>query len=286
MFKQLVNEAVLTVRLAADDPLLIRSGEANSLDPALPDMRFVRCVHNDAETVYLPGSSFKGVFRMRYEQLAASLKEPVCPLFDREKSCSAKLSKRHKNEATKDGEQRYKESCTACRLFGNLELGSHIWFTDGYPVGEVCMGMRNGVGIDRKTGSASNGALYDFEVVESGMFEFKIRFTNFARYQLALILEILADINNGYVSFGMGTSRGNGCMKVESNSLIYRYFGGDEITNFRGYDKNDLGGIVSASKSLLAYECALTDISAALAITSREGLLSAIQIEDWTDVLI
>jgi len=290
MFKQLVNEATLTVRLSAAGPLLIRSGEANSLDPALPDMRFVRATRGGEETVYLPGSSLKGVFRSRYEQLGKLLGHTPCELFDRFNSCSSKLRKQHMREPKKDGAVRYNESCVACRLFGNLELGSRARFTDAYPAKDMPkpqMGMRNGVGIDRKTGAYAVGALYDFEVVESGAFEFEIHMNNFARYQLALLLSVLDDINSGFVTFGMGTSRGNGQMKVDRYDLRYCYFG-DSITQLRGYKGNDLGGAITCQQNLFAQECCLAgaeEIRRALGITGTEALRAAAKIEDWGHVL-
>jgi len=290
MFKRWLNEAVLTVRLSAAGPLLIRSGEANSLDPALPDMRFVRTNRDGEDTVYLPGSSLKGVFRSRYEQLGKLLGKTPCELFDRFNSCSSKLRKQHAREPKKDGAVRYNESCVACRLFGNLELGSRVRFTDAYPAKDAqkpVMGMRNGVGIDRKTGAYSVGALYDFEVVESGVFEFEIHLSNFARYQLALLLAVLDDIDSGFVTFGMGTSRGNGQMKVELCNLQYRYFG-DAITKLRGYKENDLGGAVACEQSLFSQECSLQSSQAirqALGITDAQALRAAIETEDWKRVL-
>jgi CRISPR-associated RAMP protein (TIGR02581 family) len=284
MFKNLTNEAVLTVQLSVDGPLLIRSGEANSLDPALPDMRFVRCQHNGRQTVYLPGSSLKGVFRTRYEQLVQLLGERPCNLFDRFDCCSRKLNEKHKYDKVKDGTQRYDESCAACRLFGSLELGSRIRFTDAYPVDidAVKFGMRNGVGIDRKTGAASTGALYDFEVMESGAFEFQIHFTNFAHYQLALVLEILNDVDNGFVSFGMGTSRGNGSMKVANKDamlLVYRSYQSEQ----------DLAVGTKQGKDMFSkkYELSgIAEILHALGLQSQNDLRAAFAKEGWKDVLI
>jgi len=281
MFKDLTNEAVLTVRLAADGPLLIRSGEANSLDPALPDMRFVRCQHGGRQTVYLPGSSLKGVFRARYEQLMLALGQKPCNLFDRFDCCSQKLNERHKHDSTKDGKQRYDESCAACRLFGSLELGGRIRFTDAYPVDPdaVQFGMRNGVGIDRKTGAASHGALYDFEVVESGTFQFNIHFTNFAFYQLALTLEILNDIDAGFVSFGMGASRGNGSMKVENREAL--------PLTYRSY-KRERDLAASMEERMFAREYKLQgieEILGAFGLETPEKLRAALAAEGWGQVL-
>ena len=281
MFKNLTNEAVLTVQLSVDGPLLIRSGEANSLDPALPDMRFVRCQHGGKQTVYLPGSSLKGVFRTRYEQLARLLGQKPCSVFDRFDCCSQKLNEKHKYDKAKDGTQRYYESCAACRLFGSLELGSRIRFTDAYPVNPdaIKYGIRNGVGIDRRTGAASTGALYDFEVVESGAFQFNIHFINFAPYQLALILEILNDIDNGFVSFGMGASRGNGSMKVANRE--------DLPLQYRSYKKeNDLAAPMEERMFAREYKLqGMDEILDAFSLRSQGDLRAAVTSEGWEKVL-
>ena len=61
MFAKLKNEAVLTFKLRNEGPVLINSGTSAKIQPR-PDMSFVRTLHNGVETVYLPGSSIKGVF--------------------------------------------------------------------------------------------------------------------------------------------------------------------------------------------------------------------------------
>ena len=66
--------------------------------------------------------------------------------------------------------------------------------------------QRNGVGIDRLLGSVSGGALFDQEVVVGGRFDGQVAFRNVQLYQLALLLLVLRDLDEGFVQIGSGTS--------------------------------------------------------------------------------
>jgi CRISPR-associated RAMP protein (TIGR02581 family) len=282
MFKKLVNEAILSFSLATDGPLLINSGESAKIDPSLPDMRFVRCQHNGKETVYLPGSSLKGVFRARYEQLTAMLEVKPSSTAD----ASNKSNKKEKTGKHEDGLTRYlKEGnkSIANRLFGSLEIGSRVSFSDAYPDGKVSLGKRTGVGIDRITGAAKGGALFDYEVVEQGTFKTELRLTNFALYQLGLILWILQDVDDGLVTFGMGGSRGNGRMRIENTQSVelrYRYYG--KTDQLRGYFDGDTGKALDGSASrhtLFATEYVIRGFEAianSIELSSQKDLSRAI----------
>jgi CRISPR-associated RAMP protein (TIGR02581 family) len=302
MFKKLINEASLSFSLSANGPLLINSSDNSKIDPTLPDMRFVRCRRNGNETVYLPGSSLKGVFRTRYEQLMEILGHSPCNITSRSDNCREAIKKAGYGQIT--GKEAYKLSCSACRLFGNLRLGSRIAFADAYPLGDVRLGMRNGVGIDRITGAAAakSGAFFTYEVIESGEFLTEIKLSNFSRYQLRTILWILEDIDDGYVTFGMGGSRGNGHMKLtskESIKLRYRHYGSQGSNGkVRGYLESDvgekpmkdiLGKDLLEKQSLFATEYEVTgleNIVSATEIVDRPSLSEAIKAEDWGSVLI
>jgi len=300
VFKSLINEIRLTICLSTEGPLLISAGDTNLLDPSLPDMRFIRCNYNGEETVFIPGSSLKGVFRSRYEQLIKHLGKSICNIFDKKTRCSHLISDKqtisdNHSKKTITGKQMYEESCAACRLFGNLKMGGRIQFTDAYPDSvndiPVRISKRNSVGIDRLTGAASSGALYDFEVVESGIFKFQITLSNFARYQLALILAILDDVDAGFVSFGMGTTRGNGKMTLsnrENIPAVYRYYGMEPVAVLCGYSPKDAGGSISVMKGIFAQEAHINgyvDIFSSLGINS-DNLIEAINKENWQDVLL
>lgn len=315
MFKKLVNEAVISFRLSVDGPLLINDPAGSKIDPTLPDMSFVRCTHNGNKTVYLPGSSIKGVFRSRYEQIAQALKEnSVCNIFanatdsssDKKsfsgrinkleenngkldgsgrysESCSGRIKILEKSKGKLDGSGRYRKSCLACKLFGNLSLGSRITFTDAYPSKdtELVLGLRHGIGIDRITGAVKGTALYDIEVMESGSFDFEIRLQNFELYQLYLILWIIQDIDEGKVTIGMGGSRGNGHLRLADSkkiALFYRLFTNAEDSKLYGYSKEDSGNIVVYTDKVLCKELRLIgmdEILKAVNINSNDDLVKA-----------
>jgi hypothetical protein len=76
------------------------------------------------------------------------------------------------------------------------------------------------VGIDRLLGSVAGRALFDQEVVVAGRFDGQIYFRNVQLYQLALLLLVLRDLDEGYVQIGSGTSRGNGWVHAEIRALF------------------------------------------------------------------
>ena len=278
MFAQLTNEAVLTFTLRNEGPLLINSGAAAKIRPR-PDMSFVRTVHNGAETVYLPGSSIKGVFRSRYEQVMRMLGQDVCDTFDSRdnRTCNKKIRREeNKPDINKhlNGTERYDLCCEACKMFGTLVLGGRISFADAYPTGKYELGMRHGVGIDRITGAAFPGALYDIETLEDGVFAVKCRMTNFKLYQLRTILWVLEDIDEGLVTFGMGGSRGNGQMRIADPNdvkLVYRKYTNSALL-LSGKETDALfGRQVEIS--------GLHEILAGLNINTREELICAIKKE-------
>ena len=291
MFAELKNEAALVFTLRNEGPLLINSGEAAKIHPR-PDMSFVRTLHDGVETVYLPGSSIKGVFRSRYEQVMRMLGQNVCDTFDKKgnkklKTCHNNIdaAEKDRRSAAKRNGDEYKplsgtdiynnHCCEACRLFGNLSLGGRISFADAYPVGAWKVGMRHGVGIDRITGAAFPGALYDIETLEKGTFAVICKMVNFKPYQLRTILWIIQDINDGMVTFGMGGSRGNGQMRLDGDvELTYRKYPGKECffdTTLLGGTETDLLFGTEIKKSWSP-----TEISEALNISTRDKLIQEI----------
>ncbi len=230
MFARLTNEVILAFALRNEGPLLINSGTSAKIRPC-HDLSFIRTMHNGKETIYLPGSSIKGVFRSRYEQIMRFLEQDVCNMFDSNNTCKNKIDK-EEEKTTLTGKELYDLCCVVCKLFGSLKLGGRITFSDAYPVDDDWkLGMRHGVGIDRITGASVKGALYDMEVLEDATFEIRCKLTNFKLYQLRTVLWILEDIQEGLVAFGMGTSRGYGQMRLDERrevQLIYRNYTNDE----------------------------------------------------------
>ena len=79
MHKRRFNEMTLRLTIRPRGPMLIKSGQEAGADPTLLDMNFVRAQHpaGGGQTVYLPGSSLKGVMRAYAEKIARTLGEGV-----------------------------------------------------------------------------------------------------------------------------------------------------------------------------------------------------------------
>jgi len=280
MFKKLVNEAKLEFPLAVDTPLLINSGSDSKIRASF-DMSPMMTFRNGKEVPYMPGSSIKGVFRSRYEQILAQIlthtNNDPCNILDKNNPC---ISKKHKDE--ENGTKLYKESCHACRLFGNLQLGSRISFPDAFPKEDsALLGYRHGVGIDRITGAAHGQAKFEYQMVESGTFFLTATVRNFALYQLRLLLWVLEDIDAGLVTFGMGGTRGNGRMKISDGSQVkLLYLGPDKAIDSNklvGYFSEDCGGNLKEEASTKLSKSLL---GSSIEIVGMQNILDAININN------
>lgn len=169
----------------------------------------------------LPGSTLKGSFRAAAEKLASHLGFSACML-------DASLSgqdcvgdqayfkkvndefKEIKNEEHKlDWLGTY--SCDVCRLFGSPLQASRIFFSDGRLLTwQGGYQVRDGVAIDRDSGTARHGLKYDFEVTSADTaFEVIIEMENPEEREFALVAAVIAEWQSGF-RLGGFTSRGLG----------------------------------------------------------------------------
>jgi CRISPR-associated RAMP protein (TIGR02581 family) len=238
MFKQLYNEASITLRIEPDGPILIKASESGA-DPTRPDMEFVRTIYKGQETVYLPGSSLKGVLRAHCERLARTVQADAVAgkLSERRLSCDplhASLSCGQQwEEEKRQARQRrrelstaeiYQRSCFVCRLFGNTALASHLRLTDAYPrdTAEVRTEERNGVAIDRVFGSVAVGP-FNYETATAGAFVCAIQMRNFTVAQLGLLALALRDLEVQRLGVGFAKSRGLGRVQASVQQVTFRY---------------------------------------------------------------
>lgn len=229
MHKQMYNQSKIIVTISPITPLLIKSG-MESADPSLPDMSFVRtCRPDHGDTVYIPGSSFKGVLRSYSEKILRSLGMPCCnPMSNEtwnEKNPDGSCNQRKAPENTEKnaGAKIYKHhSCHACRIYGSTHMSSRVRLTDGFPTGECKTEKRSGVAIDRVLGSVAVGP-FDYETVVSGEFKCEIFLNNFQLWQIGLIGLTLRDLDEGYVQMGFAKSRGLGRVAAKLHSIEISY---------------------------------------------------------------
>ncbi len=252
MHKQLINEAIINLVIEPDGPILIKAGGSGA-DPTRPDMEFVRTNYDGKETIYLPGSSLKGIIRSHCERIARTVdtkerrnkrKETLLlscnPLAEGDKkgqsdfSCNKYFEKKEnklqiekiaKEKKTSRGAEIYKCSCFVCQMYGNTALASHVQITDAYPVevDKVVTEARSGTAIDRIYGSVLPGALFQFEVATQGTFKTEIYIKNFTTSQLGLLALALRDLQMQRISIGFAKSRGLGRVKADVDSVLVRY---------------------------------------------------------------
>lgn len=173
----------------------------------------------------LPGSSLKGAFRSAAESLAEHLGMSTCFLEKSHSWCAGgneKLSKERLKELEKaqsrDVNQILDEAlCDTCKLFGSSLARGFVRFRDAQLLSwaEV-LEKRDGVGIDRDSGTAVDRVKYNFLVVPQGAsFEFHLEAENLNAAQEGLILAVVLQWQRG-VSLGGMTSRGLGHAILES----------------------------------------------------------------------
>jgi len=221
MHGRLYNELSLEIAIMPQTPLLIKSGQKASIDPALPDMQFVRTRRRlpngeVSEVVYIPGSSLRGVVRAHAERLLRTLNENYACLLGTQGYCPKKLGEE------KSANTLYQKSCYACKLFGNTEIASRVQMSDLHPAVDPLRESRFGVAIDRITGAVAVGP-FDLEVVTDARFEGRIVLRNFTVGQLGLLGAALLDIADGLVALGHAKSRGLGRVCLEFTRAEFRF---------------------------------------------------------------
>jgi len=235
MFKSTINMMKLNIRITPQTPLLVASGK--TFDVTSPDMQFVKVRTNFGETVYIPGSSIKGVLRGGMEAILgenAKWKSKICctsvklchDLFRDKKDFRNKLP--------------YKYHCPVCRMFGSGDLASRLEISDIFPydfndtdenkkkkieVLQAMVGSRTGIKIDRRTGKTSPGALFEYEILGGGELFGEFTFTNYELYQPGLLFMLIDLSNEGFLRYGHSKSRGLGVLNFDIRSMKILQFG-------------------------------------------------------------
>ena len=235
MFKRAYNRAVVRLRIETRTPLLIRSGDPG-LEPG-PDLACVRTRHAVyGQTVYIPGSSLKGVLRSSAEAAVRGQTlegvDGACDLFDRELGCGFRIQKEAKNADLSTAEI-HRRHCLACRTFGSTAMRGRTSVRDHYPIdpddpsgahlerANLTEG-RHGVAINRISGAAQRGALYDMEVVPAGSVFFgDVALQNYQAWQLGLLATAIDELNFGFAQLGSAKSRGLGVVEVGVQKVIH-----------------------------------------------------------------
>ncbi|SFC97336.1 RAMP superfamily CRISPR-associated protein [Streptomyces aidingensis] len=187
------------------DPLHVGSGERRPTEPS-------RILLDDTGRPLIPGTAWKGILRARTGYVLRSLDRPACPgMAD---SCGR---------------------CSLCTTFGWTgpdATGARglLRFPDTPVEDAPPPAVRNHVAIDRFTGGARDGLLYQDEVIESGTFTLTLTLTTDPARQgpaatvppearAALVLA-LWDLHEGLYGLGGGTTRGYGTVRCTDPATL------------------------------------------------------------------
>ncbi len=234
MHKMRLNKLCLEGKIIPRGPLLIKSGVEAGADPTLPRMNFVRTLHPQTgeTTIYLPGSSLKGAIRSHAERLIRTrypdASQMCCdPLGSM--SCDKRIGRANQGENRQQALQPYEEYqrlCLACRIFGHTIHAGHFTATDAYPDKAIAeLPLRQGVAINRFSGSAKTNALFDMEVTMQGAFQVRFTLVNFELWQVGLLALVWRDLRDERLPIGFGKSRGLGRVTFRPTHMEVTYPG-------------------------------------------------------------
>ena len=224
MFEKLKSRYVINGKVVMDTGLHIGSGEDSFETDAL--------VIKDAYgKPYIPGSSFKGILRSTVERIVPNLDGyRTCALIKGANCVTVNEAKKEQFKARLKGDEEGDPLdliCDACKLFGSTAVASKIKIPDLY-VSEPWVESfekRDGVGIDRDTETAAEGAKFDYEVVPSQTeFDFVMICENLDERDKFLLAIGLAEMQSGMVSLGGNKSRGLGAFRLVIEEVAHLDF--------------------------------------------------------------
>jgi CRISPR-associated protein Csm3 len=174
----------------------------------------------------LPGSTLKGCFRATAEKLAGHLGMSACLLdtqLSGEKCVGDQSYFTAVNSAFREQKSEKEKllwlaghTCDICALFGSPLQASRIFFSDGHLARwQSGYQVRDGVVIDRDSGTARPKLKYDYEVTaRDTTYEILIDVENPEDKDLAILAAVIAEWKNGF-RLGGFTSRGLGHVVLE-----------------------------------------------------------------------
>ena len=215
MLNRLVNEALLEFDLVTKSPTMVKTGEEGACVTTYRDGEWLPC---------LPGSSMKGALRSHFERVVRGLRlgdNVVCDPLGFE-NCGRSLRE------AKNGEEVYRGSCPACRMFGSTAMASRVIFSDARlaPGQDAVHEHRDGIAINRLTGGVDRHLLFSFDPMASGtrlVFEATLR--NFETWQLGALFLLAEHLDKGHIRLGFGKSRGFGAVAGEVKRATISHFG-------------------------------------------------------------
>lgn len=214
----------LNLRGEVETLTAIRIGAGRSTAVVGSDLPVVR----DADGApYIPGSSFKGVLRSYTESILRSFADNrgiVCNPTNENEQCITREEMTYLRD-NRDDQLIVDRTCWVCQLFGSPWYASKLQIRDLHVQPDIWFDQyqqRDGVAIDRDTETASEGKLYDYEVVPAGVvFDFQAIVDNAEDWQLGILYFGLSAFEKGELTIGGGSSRGLGVIELSLETVTY-----------------------------------------------------------------
>lgn len=224
LFDKYHNKYIVKGMLRTITPLHIGAGE-DSFNPIQADKGVI--VDYDGKP-YIPGSSLKGVLRSNIEALVSS----EMGFKDKFKSCLIvnnpclsreqvdRIKNKYKDEKVdkdlKIAQEIYGQMCDVCKIFGSNYFASKISIRDCTLKSEKAyIQKRDGVAIDRETGTAADNKKYDYEQVAAGTeFNFYMTVDNLDDKLIDLFRLIINILTRGELQVGGKTTYGLGRIQL------------------------------------------------------------------------
>jgi len=225
-FATLHNCLRVTGTLVAQTALRIGAGRSSEVTGTdLPVLRDAR------GRPLIPGASIKGTLRSRLEALVRVVNEQEAldlsdlEMWQRTQIMPLKEDPELKHDDRALSRAIWQHSSLIDLTFGAQWTASRVFVRDALVDSSLWFGqyeVRNGVGIDRDTETASDGLLYDYEVVPAGTrFTFALVAENMADWQLGMLVLSLAPWVQGEAQVGGFRSRGLGYVCLEEPSYSF-----------------------------------------------------------------
>ncbi len=189
---------------------------------------------------FIPGSSLKGALRSAIERRVEWLGLRSCRLEKDYADCLTTNGKPESREGGKSWRQRPLAQrlmemeaglCDTCKLFGSTVYGGKAQVDDLAVVepfeamASQLVEVRDGVGIDRDTGTAAEGIKFDYEVLPSlTPFRFHLTAENLTSADAALLSLGLLEMMNGRVALGGKSTRGLGRSRLDLEDVFHIEF--------------------------------------------------------------
>jgi len=223
-FDKYYNKYIIRGTLRTNSPLHVGAGN-ESLDPIQVDNGVIVDQNGNP---YIPGSSLKGALRSYIESMINSgiwssnnlrtclvVNEPCL-----NNKTMDEIRNKYKDDNTdkdlKIAKEIYEKMCDVCKLFGSHYFASKISIRDCKLKSEKAyIQKRDGVAIDRETGTAADNKKYQYEQVAAGTeFNFYMSVDNLDEELVDLFKLIIKVLDSGELQVGGKTTYGLGSVQL------------------------------------------------------------------------